>query len=289
LPTNGLHLDRGYWITLSAVIILQAYSSATWQRAIQRVAGSIVGGLIAAGAALFLRGSAEATLVIIPLSVLAMAFRSVSYAIYILCITPLFILLTELFNNGGVFTPALGGLRIVDNLAGASLGLLGALVLWPSWESRYLRQRLAKDVRCNGNFLLAALDAWMGNLGNEQVEVARRYAGLAGNNAEASLRRELDEPRRHSVEEIGAAMTITAAARRLGGVASAITQIARDAHAGPELAESRKSLQLRLDEVVSAIERPGQPVSPGQAASMQTLALSCPPSKARTIDRPKEF
>jgi hypothetical protein len=32
--TKGLHIEMGYWITITAVIILQAYPSATWQRAI---------------------------------------------------------------------------------------------------------------------------------------------------------------------------------------------------------------------------------------------------------------
>jgi uncharacterized membrane protein YccC len=266
LINNELHLDRGYWITLTAVIILQAYPSATWQRAIQRVGGSILGGLIAVGAAFALHGPAEMTLVIIPLSVLAMAFRAVSYMIYILCITPLFILIAELFNNGGVLTPALGGLRIADNFAGAAVGLLATFTLWPSWERRYLRGHLAKDIRCNGNFLLAALDAWTGSLGEEQVDAARRLAGLAGNNAEASLRRALEEPRRYSAQEIGAAMTIMAAARRLAGIGSVIVQITRDAPAGPEFSRLRESLRLHLDEVVSAIEHTRQP------AAMQAVA-----------------
>jgi uncharacterized membrane protein YccC len=274
LITNGLHLDKGYWITLTAVIILQAYPSATWQRAIHRIGGSILGGLIAVGAAFVLRGPAEMTLVIIPLSVLAMAFRTVNYAIYIVCITPLFILITELFNNGGVLTPTLGGLRIVDNLAGASTGLLATVILWPSWEARYLRGRLAKDIGCNGNFLLAALDAWMGSLGEEQVDAARRRAGLAGNNAEASLRRALEEPRRYSTQEIGAAMTIMAAARRLAGIGSVITQIAREAPAGPELKTLRESLQLHLDELVSATEHTRQPASMLQAFALDPSGRS---------------
>ncbi|HTU54428.1 MAG TPA: FUSC family protein [Acetobacteraceae bacterium] len=258
LITNGLHLEMGYWITLTAVIILQAYPSATWQRAIQRVGGSIAGGLVAVGAAFILHGPAAMTLVIIPLSVLAMAFRSASYAIYILCITPLFILITELFDKGGVIAPSLGGLRILDNLAGASLGLLATFVLWPSWEGRYLRRRLANDVSANGDFLIAALDARMGRASDEEVEAARRRAGLAGNNAEASLRRALQEPRRHPSDEIAAAMTIAAAARRLAGIAAVIAQTA---DAGPDLSERRERLRIRLDQLASAIAEASPPAA----------------------------
>ncbi len=256
LITNFLHLEMGYWITLTAVIILQAYPSATWQRAIQRVGGSIAGGLVAVGAAFILHGPAAMTLVIIPLSVLAMAFRSASYAIYILCITPLFILITELFDKGGVIAPSLGGLRVLDNLAGAALGLLATFVLWPSWESRYLRRRLANDISANGDFLIAALDAKMGRASDAAVEAARRRAGLAGNNAEASLRRALEEPRRHPADEIAASMTIAAAARRLAGIASVISQ-----GAGPDLSERRERLRSRLDQLASSIAEAREPAA----------------------------
>ena len=257
LITNVLHLEMGYWITLTAVIILQAYPSATWQRAIQRVGGSIAGGLVAVGAAFILHGPAAMTLVIIPLSVFAMAFRSASYAIYILCITPLFILITELFDKGGVIAPSLGGLRVLNNLAGAALGLLATVLLWPSWESRYLRRRLANDISANGDFLIAALDARMGRASDEAVEAARRRAGLAGNNAEASLRRALEEPRRHPADEIAAAMTIAAAARRLAGIASVIGE-----GAGPELAEWRERLRIRLAQLACAIAEASPPPAP---------------------------
>ena len=283
LITNGLHLEMGYWITLTAVIILQAYPSATWQRAIERVGGSIAGGLVAVGAAFILHGPAAMTLVIIPLSVLAMAFRRASYAIYILCITPLFILITELFDKGGVIAPSLGGLRILDNLAGAALGLIATFLLWPSWESRYLRRHLANDVSANGNFLITALDARMGRASDEEVEAARRRAGLAANNAEASLRRALQEPRRHPADEIGAAMTAAAAARRLAGVASVISE-----GAGPDLADWRERLRVRLDRLASAIaEASPPPASEAPPPGLVGRQLAIVEEEARALAEPQ--
>jgi uncharacterized membrane protein YccC len=283
LITNGLHLEMGYWITLTAVIILQAYPSATWQRAIARVGGSIAGGLVAVGAAFILHGPAAMTLVIIPLSVLAMAFRRASYAIYILCITPLFILITELFDKGGVIAPSLGGLRILDNLAGAALGLIATFLLWPSWESRYLRRHLANDVSANGNFLITALDARMGRASDEEVEAARRRAGLAANNAEASLRRALQEPRRHPADEIGAAMTAAAAARRLAGVASVISE-----GAGPDLADWRERLRVRLDRLASAIaEASPPPASEAPPPGLVGRQLAIVEEEARALAEPQ--
>jgi uncharacterized membrane protein YccC len=251
--TKALALPMGYWITLTATIILQAYPSATWQRAIERVGGTLAGGLIATASAYLLHGPAAILVVIVPLSLLAMASRAASYALYMVCITPMFILVTELFSNGGVLSPELAGVRMIDNVIGAAAGMLSTFLLWPSWESRYLRRRLADDLRCHGTFLLTALEAWQGTATPQQADVARRLAGLAGNNAEASVRRAFDEPRRRPADELAAAMQITAAARRLSGIAAAIVQGARPAGGERDLTETRKDLEAQLNEVVDAV------------------------------------
>ncbi|MFO1161379.1 MAG: FUSC family protein [Reyranellaceae bacterium] len=261
LLTKGLHLEMGHWISLTAVIILQAYPSATWQKAIERVLGTLLGGLIATAAVYVLQGPAAVLLVVAPLSLLAMASRPASYALYIVCITPMFILITELFSNGGVLSPELSGLRMIDNVIGAAAGMLATFVLWPSWESRYLRRRLADDLRANGSFLLTALDGWRGAATPQQTEVARRQAGLAGNNAEASIRRAVDEPHRRSADEIAAAMLITAASRRLTGIAAAIMHGARGGGSDGDMTEKRRVLQATLKEVADAIEQSRRPTS----------------------------
>ena len=259
--TKGLRLEMGYWITITAVIILQAYPSATWQRAIQRVGGTLLGGLIAAGAAFVLHGPAAIVIVVIPLSLLSMAFRGVSYTLYIVCITPLFILITELINRDGVLSPALGGLRMLDNVVGAAFGMLATFVLWPSWEVHFLRHHLAEDLRGNARFLLKALDAWLGTATTREADDARRQAGLAGNNAEASLRRALEEPRRYPPDQIAAAMAITAAARRLAGIAALIMQSPPVPEAMARVADMHANLQAKFDDAADAIEHGRSPAA----------------------------
>src|SRR6185436_16411817 len=49
--TRALDLQRGYWATLTAVLLLQPYLPATITRGVQRVAGTVAGGLIATATA----------------------------------------------------------------------------------------------------------------------------------------------------------------------------------------------------------------------------------------------
>ena len=156
--------------------------------------------------------------------------------------------------------------------------MLATFLLWPSWESRYLRRRMADDLRCHGTFLLTALDAWQGTATPQQADAARRLAGLVGNNAEASVRRAFDEPRRRPADELAAAMLITAAARRLSGIAAAIVQSARPAGGKHDLTETRKALEAQLNDVVNVIALgrhptaiPPPPVDTHEASPIEQL------------------
>ena len=220
-----LRIEMGHWITITAVMVLQAYPSATWQRSIQRVGGAVLGSMIAVVAALTLHGPVASLVAIAPLSLLAMAARSRSYTIYVIFSTPLFMLLVEFVDHGGVLPPAMGGVRILYNLLGAAAGMAATVAFWPSWEASAMRRYLAETVRCNAEFLQAAFAQWQGAPPSEQAEEALRLAGLAGNNAEASLRRALDEPRRYPASAITAAMTITLAARRLAGIGALLQEL----------------------------------------------------------------
>jgi len=167
---------------------------------------------------------------------------------------------------------------MIDNVLGAAAGMLATFVLWPSWESRYLRRRLADDLRANGTFLLAALQSASGALTPQQADAARRRAGLAGNNAEASLRRALDEPRRRPVDEIASAMLVTAVSRRLSGIAAAIVQSRPNGGGSRDLAQRRHALYERIEELANAIAEarppaatPHQPVPTSETGQVEQL------------------
>ncbi len=249
------HAERGYWITITAVTILQPYLSASWRRALERVAGSVVGGQLAAGLALVVDSPVEIALLAFPLSVLTLAVRGVSYSLFILCLTPQFVLIAELSQPGGL-DPALAGLRVLDTVLGGALGLAASLLLWPSWEAPRLAGRVAAAVRANRGYLLAALDA-VGGIGPAAaIEPARRRAGLASNNAEASIQRLMGEPLRRRSDDAEPAWTAITATRRLAGVAAALVAVP-EAAAGADaqgLADVRRWLADGLDAAAASFD-----------------------------------
>jgi uncharacterized membrane protein YccC len=186
--------------------------------------------LLAAAIGMVLHGPLEIALLIIPFSVLTMAVRGVSYPLFILCLTPQFVLVAELFQPGGL-NPNLAALRASDTVIGGVLGLAATFLLWPHREGPHLGKRLAEAISANRDYLLAALDALAGRTPAAEVVEAQRRAGLASNNAEASIQRLMNEPRRRKADETGPALTSIAAARRLAGVAAALGALTGDSRA----------------------------------------------------------
>jgi uncharacterized membrane protein YccC len=215
----ALALPRGYWLTMTAAVVLQPFLATTWRRTLERVGGSVIGGAIAAAISVNVVNPVLISVLVIPLSIATLAVRSVNYTIFVLCLTPQFILIAELFQPCGLGSWELAGLRALDSLVGGALGLAAAFLLWPAREALILRPRLAAAVAGNRRFLAAATAP---QPDPDAIHGGRRAAGLASNNAEASIQRLVGEPRGRSDLLLEPAMSIVTCCRRLGGGAAAV-------------------------------------------------------------------
>jgi uncharacterized membrane protein YccC len=188
----------------------------TWRRTFDRIAGSVLGGLIAAWLMQRVHAPREMALLLFPLSVVAFALRSVNYALFMLCMTPLVVLIAELFQTGGIGDAHLASLRALDSVLGGLLGLAASFLLWPNWETPQLPRQIAEAVRAHRDYLLLVLGGKPGT-GDQDIGAARRQAGLGSNNAEASLQRVLSETRLLSRSDAEPALIVLACLRRMGG------------------------------------------------------------------------
>jgi uncharacterized membrane protein YccC len=152
------------------------------------------------------------------LGALALAVRQVSYAVYIAVYTPTVILLVENIHPGGpAWRIALA--RAGFTILGGLLAVAANLLLWPSWEPDRVRADLDAALAAHAAFAAAVLNPAPGI----DAEVARRAAGLASNNLEASLARAMQEPRRGQREGLNAALVADATLRRIAGRLIAIS------------------------------------------------------------------
>jgi len=200
-----LHISTGYWITLTAVVALKPNYGGTSQTTLQRVLGTVLGGIISIAIVTLIHNSWAIGGCLLLLIVTAVAVRPLSFSLFITLLTPAIILLVNMTSNGGW---QIGVLRIVDSLAGGLLALLGSYLLFPRWERQQLPAQLETTIRATlayfqqailaslrpaspiANYLHPNQDSSADLLAKE-----RRQAALENANAAATAQRLFSEPR----------------------------------------------------------------------------------------------
>jgi uncharacterized membrane protein YccC len=213
LICDRFHIPYGYWMTTTVVLVQQPYLSNSWVRAIERVVGGVVGGGLAALLGLVFHSQAALLVLIFPLAMATMSFRAVNYSLYVIFLTPLFVLILDL-THPGVREVSLAGIRALNTVIGGVVALAGCLLLWPSFEGDRLKSNLADAVERYGLFASLALDPTDDD--EQRVKAARRQAGIAANRADDARRRAALETwwRRGELDMASAVQT---ALRRLAG------------------------------------------------------------------------
>jgi uncharacterized membrane protein YccC len=189
------HIDHGYWILLTSLIVLQPHVSGTLRRGLERIGGTVGGGILAALLAVTLHSQLATAAVLFPLVILSLAIMPVSYAAFAFFLTPAFVLAWLPYS--GDWKLAL--VRTLNTIAGAVISVAAMIFLFPVYERdrapQFLRASLAADRR----YLAQLAEAWTTRSRSSRLLAnARRATGLAHNDTEESLERLLAEswPRR---------------------------------------------------------------------------------------------
>lgn len=210
-----------HWLTITVVLTMQPFYAATWQRALERIGGTVLGGLIGAALAGLATTPLALAALILPLSIIGFAARGISYGVFIACLTPLIVLLVEVVEPGhGSWEVA--GMRALLTLLGGFIAVGSALVLWPIWEPDQVRLELRKAIRAHAAFALAVLCAGHEAETSGARAQAARAAGLALNDLEAALARALQQPRAGRHPQVETAMVADATLRRISARLTAL-------------------------------------------------------------------
>lgn len=242
-------LPFGYWATMATLLILQPSVGATWPRSIERAAGSIVGGVLAAGIGYAIHSPLGISLAVFPLVLATMALRPVSYSLFVLFLTPTFVLVADFAAPGASeFVHAVT--RLGNNVLGCVLALLATFYLWPTREKIDHRAYLTEAVRANLAYLRAALahpqtdpagpDHLHDKDKDKDMERLRRAAGLGSNNAEEAIGRlRLEKLEDSMVDTV--TRTVLSLLRKMAGTA---TQL--------RLSANRRPIHDELDAWIAA-------------------------------------
>jgi hypothetical protein len=206
-------LPRGYWIPLTALLVLKPEFHDTFARGIARIAGTLLG---AAFATLIVRtiplGTHGFTVLVLGFVGAGYALVRASYAMFTVCITGYVVFLLML---AGVPELTAVTYRIEYTAAGGFLALM-VYGLWPTWTGTEVRPALAGLLDSHSQYVEALLDAYADprRADLHTIGEIRDAARLTRSNSEATVERMLAEPAGSHSIPAAIALGLLAAIRR---------------------------------------------------------------------------
>ena len=185
--------DRGYWIPLTAAIVLKPDFQTTFVRGFARIAGTLAGAVIASLAVALVRGH-EALQIAGVLVTTAAAYITFNpnYALFSVAITSFVVIVLSMRGLPGTTTVEA---RLLDTLTGGALAMTSYLIL-PSWERKRTRALLADLLDAQRRLASTILRAYAMPSGDASraIESARSAAWRIRTTVEASIDRTRHEP-----------------------------------------------------------------------------------------------
>ncbi|HEX7341602.1 MAG TPA: FUSC family protein [Rhodanobacteraceae bacterium] len=180
-------LGRGYWVAMTAAIVLRPDFGATFNTGLLRVLGTLLGLVLTTALLHLAPDSAWAHLAL--MAVLCFAFRYLATAHYGVAVIALTGTVVILLSFEGTAPSAAVVERVINTAIGSAMALAAYLV-WPTWERGRARDALAN--------MLTAYAHYLGTLTRRSNALTRRDARTAAraarSNAQASLERLRTEP-----------------------------------------------------------------------------------------------
>ncbi len=177
---------HGGWILLTTALIMRANYSITRQRRNDRIVGTLIGCIVAAGLVHILPGPWPLAAIVVSVGV-AQAFGGVNYRITAMAASVSALLLIHFMAP---LTQALFFERMIDTLIGAGLATVFSFVL-PNWDRRNVAPLIANLMRTSRAFADQAL---LPAPQDQAYRLARRAALDATTALSNVARRLLDEP-----------------------------------------------------------------------------------------------
>jgi uncharacterized membrane protein YccC len=249
---RATNVRHGFWMAMTSIIVLQPYGSGTLRKSVQRVGGTIAGGVLAALLAAAVHTEAGVVAVITMTSVLTLATYAVDYAWYCFFLTPTFVLMSLPHLRDWHFAEVRMGTTVV----GALVSVLAMRVLWPEHEQIELGRLLGRGAGAAAAYVRAMMQFWSVDATErvvaerEVLAPARRRCGLTINDAEETLDRLMLEPRVGRASRWEEALTFVTYLRRLTRV---VTTLAVVGDGGPTAVERMEAVAARLEGLSAAL------------------------------------
>ncbi|BCL78229.1 membrane protein [Ktedonobacteria bacterium brp13] len=188
---------NGYWIPLTALLILRPDFNTTFSRGIARLIGTMLGALLTTLLVSLIAPTpfALAFFTIIA-AYLGYSVLFVNYALFSLFFAVVVICLLSFVIP---YPEELALDRTIDTVIGGLLALL-IYVVWPTWERVQAPTYLSDLIEAVRHYCIAVLRSFIHTSLDERLELYHREARLARSNVEALVMRSQLEPRAQRID-----------------------------------------------------------------------------------------
>ncbi len=193
--SEAFQINKGEWIVLTILFVLQPSYSATRRRLFQRILGTITGVVAGVIIVKLLTLPGQVALMFVS-AFLFFVWLKKEYSVSVIFITVFVLCAFNLISGSGltVMLP-----RLVDTLIGAILALVIVRLLWPQWQYKKLPGLLNNAWHKNTLYFRAILDIYKGAVSEDDLEyrIARRQAHQADNALALTWQDMQSEPRKY--------------------------------------------------------------------------------------------
>ncbi|ALU97697.1 hypothetical protein WQO_32735 [Streptomyces globisporus C-1027] len=255
-----LPLGHGYWAPIASVMVMRPDFHRTYARAVARLAGTLVGVVLATGAVEALGPDARL------FGALAVVSAGLSYTLtrtgyaYSQCFTAAYVVF--LLGMGGQAWEQTVPERMILTLLGGALAML-AYAVFPAWETPRLRERLADWLAANGRHAAAVLRHFAEPTTARRADM--RSAQLASRRARTAWQEAYDRALREPVRPRGlTAQEAKDAEKALEGFGRAATlmegRVPHDENpSAPELEELAEAMESDTEQAAAAVRESRDP------------------------------
>lgn len=187
-------LGHGYWILLTIVTIIKPAYSISRRRNLQRLAGTIAGGLVGLGVLMYVHDKNIWLVLMLIAMIISYSFLKLQYLVSSACIT-IYVLLSFAFLNPTGYEAVLHD-RLIDTFIGSVVAFIVAQFVLPTWEHQQITPLMLEALKNNRAYFDTAAACFTGKQPDVTAfKLERKNAFVALANLSDTLQRMLSEPK----------------------------------------------------------------------------------------------
>lgn len=185
--------EHSYWILLTIAFIIKPAFSLTKQRNIERIIGTLIGGIAGILIVVFIDNRNALFVLMVLFMIATYSFMRVNYLAMVLCVTP-FVLI--LFTFLGMPFLDVAKERIGDTIAGCAIAFSASYFLFPTWEHEQVKTNILQMLKANAAYLEIIVKGLSGQpIPLLDYKLARKEVYVNSANLAAGFQRMLSEPK----------------------------------------------------------------------------------------------